>query len=434
MSTVVIGVNHRTASVDLLERVALQGEAVGKALTNLTSRSNVREAVVLSTCNRTEIYAIAERYHGAYADIHEFLAELSGLHTAELSKHLYSAHDHDAVQHLFAVAAGLESAVVGESEILGQVHQAWNTAHQHGSARAGLNLLFRHAIETGKRVRTETAIGRGTASVSHAAVEMAADILSGGDVSAPLRGVRATVLGAGEMGDGVAVALSAAGAGPIRVINRSHVKAERLAARIGGTVVPFDHLGQTLADTDLLITCTASATPLVDADTIVAHRLPSSTLLVVDISVPRNVTGDVAALPGVRVLNLDHLREWASRGIELRLREASAARTIVGDEVERYALEATARQAAPLVAELHDHAEQVRQAELTRQASRLADLTDAQRDAVDAITRGVMAKLLHSMTVRLKADAGSPRGDRNAAAVRDLFALDEHSRRDLPEP
>src|SRR6476646_5786822 len=201
MSIVVIGVNHRTGPLALLERVAIPAEELPKAVIGLTSRQNIREAVVLSTCNRTEVYAVAERFHGAYADIRDFFCELGGLAPDELHPHLYSQHDDAAVTHLFEVAAGLDSAVLGESEILGQVRSAWEIAQFEGAPRSTLNLLFRSAIEAGKRARTETGIGRGTASVSHAAVEMITDVV--GD----LHGKRVLVIGAGAMGEGVVIAL-----------------------------------------------------------------------------------------------------------------------------------------------------------------------------------------------------------------------------------
>ena len=204
MSIVVIGVNHRTGPLAVLERVAVSPEAVPKAVHALSSRDNVSEVVVVSTCNRTEVYAVAERFHGAYADIRDFFCELGGLPPDELHPHLYSQHDDAAVRHLFEVAAGLDSAVLGEHEILGQVRSAWELATAEGGSRSALNLLFRHALEVGKRARTETSISRGTASVSHAAIEMALGHL--GD----LRGRRVLVIGAGEMADGMAVAIAVA--------------------------------------------------------------------------------------------------------------------------------------------------------------------------------------------------------------------------------
>ena len=418
MSIVVIGVNHRTGSLALLERLAIGSDAQRKALTALVSRQNIREAVVLSTCNRTEIYAVAERFHGAFADIRDFFCDLGGLDADELHPHLYSQHDDAAVTHLFEVAAGLDSAVLGESEILGQVRSAWEVAQHEGSARATLNLLFRHAIETGKRARTETSIGRGTASVSHAAVEMATERLGS------LSGRRVLVVGAGDMGEGVAAALVHAGVEHIGVTNRTIERAELLAERIGGSVVAFADLPLALAEIDVLLTCTGAGGTLIDFDLVSTARTGSTDpLLIVDIAVPRDVASEVTTMPHVTLLNLDDLRDWAGRALLLRAEEANLVHEIVVEEVERFGIEATARQAAPLVAQLHQRAEEIRQSEIERFASRVASFDDKQRAALEAVTRGIVAKLLHNPSVKLKDDAGTPQGERNAATVRDLFDL-----------
>lgn len=418
MSIVVIGVNHRTGPLALLERVAVSVESLPKVIASLTSRVNIREAVVLSTCNRTEVYAVAERFHGAYADIRDFFCELGGLSPDELHPHLYSQHDDGAVAHLFDVAAGLDSAVLGETEILGQVRGAWELSQAEGGAKATLNLLFRHAIETGKRARTETAISRSTASVSHAAVEMAIEHLGS------LEGRRVLVVGAGDMGEGVAVALVAAGAKDITVANRTAARAEQLARRVGGRVVAFNELQTVIGGVDVLLTSTGSGSVLIDHDAVATARVGVDTpLLIVDIAVPRDVDSAVAGLPGVSLLDLDDLRDWAAKGIEKRSVEAESVRVIVGEEVERFTIDVTSRQAAPLVAQLHEHGESIRQGELDRFAARLASLDTTQRAAVEAVTKGIIAKLLHSPSVRLKDNVGTPSGERNAAAVRDLFDL-----------
>ena len=418
MSIVVIGVSHRTGSLPLLERLAIPPDAQGKAIAGLVTRHNIREAVVLSTCNRTEIYAVAERFHGAYADIRDFLCDLAGLAPDELHPHLYSQHDDAAVAHLFEVAAGLDSAVLGESEILGQVRSAWELAQEEGGAKTTLNLLFRHAIETGKRARTETSIGRGTASVSHAAVEMATERLGS------LVGRRVLVVGAGEMGEGIAAALVHAGANDIVVSNRTAQRAEQLATRIGGRVVPFADLPTELSEADVLLTCTGAGGTLIDFDLLQSARDQSSPpLLIVDIAVPRDVAPEVTRLANVTLLNLDDLRDWAGRALMLRAGEALRVNDIVSEEVERFGVEATARQAAPLVAQLRQRAELIRQAEIDRFAARLATLDETQRAAVEAMTKGIVAKLLHTPSVKLKDDAGTPQGERNASTVRDLFDL-----------
>ena len=282
-----------------------------------------------------------------------------------------------------------------------------------------LNLLFRHALETGKRARTETAIGRHTASVSHAAVDMVGERLGA------LADQHVLVVGAGEVGEGIAVALGAAGVASITVANRTVERAGRLAERVGGAVARFGDLSEVLATSDVVLTCTGAGSVLLDSDTVAAAlaRRPGRPLLVVDVAVPRDVDASVAALDGATLLDLDDLRDWAARGLQLRAAEADAVRSIVAAEVERFAVEMTSRQAAPLVAALHQRAESVREAELERFATRLGTLDPAQRQVVEALTKGIVAKLLHGPSTRLKDDAGSPRGDRNASAVRDLFEL-----------
>ncbi len=419
MSILVIGVNHRSGPLSVLERVALADDQLPKALDRLAARDNVREVVLVSTCNRTEVYAVAEKFHGAYADIRDFFCEIGDLSADDLHPHLYSHHDDAAVTHLFEVAAGLDSAVVGETEVLGQVRHAWEVAQRRGAARTTMNLLFRHAIGVGKRARTETGIARGTASVSHAAVEMATEHLGG------LDGRRVAVVGAGAMGEGIAVALRRSGAGEVVVVNRTAERGDALARRIDGRATGIDQLASVLADTDVAITCTGSGVPIVDralVDAAVAGR-GTRPLLLVDIAVPRDIAPDVHGVDGVVVLDLDNLSAWAERGREQRHAEVERVREIVADEVERFAVEATALQAAPLVAGLRERAEEIRQTELTRHGKQLAHLDDASRELVEAITRGLVAKLLHEPSVRLRNQAGSPRGERNAAAVADLFDL-----------
>jgi glutamyl-tRNA reductase len=418
MSIVVIGVNQRTGPLSLLERVSVPPADLAKAITGLVSRANVREVVVLSTCNRTEVYAVAELFHGAYADIRDFFCELGGIDPEELHPHLYSQHDAAAVTHLFEVASGLDSAVLGETEILGQVRSAWESAQAEGGARATLNLLFRHALETGKRARTETAISRSTTSVSHAAVEMATERLGS------LVGRRVLVVGAGEMGEGVAVALAGTGVTNIVVTNRTHERAVNLATRVGGSVESYDQLQHALGRADVLVTCSRAESVVVDAELLHAARAGvTSPLLVIDIAVPRNVAADVAECPGVTLLDLDDLRDWAAKGIEHRAHEAVHVRSIVQEEVERFFIDVTSRQAAPLVSMLHERAETVRQAETLRFASKLGALDATQRAAVEALTKGIVAKLLHRPSIQLKEGAGTSQGERNAAAMRDLFDL-----------
>ena len=327
---------------------------------------------MLSTCNRTEIYAVAERFHGAYADIRDFLCDLAGLGPDELHPHLYSQHDDAAVTHLFEVAAGLDSAVLGESEILGQVRSAWELAQDEGGAKATLNLLFRHAIETGKRARTETSIGRGTASVSHAAVEMATERLGS------LVGRRVLVVGAGEMGEGIAAALVHAGANDIVVVQPHRANApSNWPTRIGGRVVPFADLPTALAEADVLLTCTGAGGTLIDFDLLQSARDHStSPLLIVDIAVPRDVAPEVTRLANVTLLNLDDLRDWAGRALMLRAEEAHPGqRHRVGGSrtVRRRSNSASGRAARRPTSPA---CRAIRQAEIERFTARLATLDD----------------------------------------------------------
>jgi len=419
VSIVVFGVNHRTGPLALLERVTIADDAIAKTVHGLMSRPNLREVVVLSTCNRTEVYAVAEKFHGAYGDLRDFFCDLGGFSADELIPHVYSQHDDAAISHLFEVASGLDSAVLGESEILGQVRIAWERSQREGGALSTLNLLFRHAIETGKRARTETSIGRHTASVSHAAVDMARESLGAID------GMTVLVVGAGDMGEGVTVALADSGVGQVLVTNRTIAKAQALADRVSGSVTEFYRLAESLCEADVVVTRTGAGSTVIDADMVKNAMLqrPDRPLFIVDIAVPRDVDSDVANIDGVTLLDLDNLRDWAARGQAQRATEALAVRDIIVQEIERFNMETTARQAAPLVAQLHERAEAVRAAEIDRQSKKLSLLTPEQQDAVDAVTKGIVAKLLHDMSVRLKDDAGTPRGERNSAAVRDLFDL-----------
>ena len=420
MSIVVLGVNHRSAPLDVIEKVTIANEALGNVLQDLLSRDNIRETVVLSTCNRTEVYVLAEKFHGAYADVRDFFCELSGLTPDELHPHFYSQHDDAAVSHLFEVASGLDSAVLGETEILGQVRTAWERARNENTARTSMNMLFRQALEVGKRARTETSISRSTASVSHAAVEMATDILG------TMSGRRVLVIGAGDMGAGIARALSSAGSQCVTVMNRSSERAQQLAESVGAVVSHIDELHTAIGNADVVLTCTGAGEAIISVEDVRKAREHSngSPLLIVDIAVPRDVEHEVGELPGITLRDLHDLRDWAQTGMDARQQEAEEVRRIVGEEVERFGQDVKARQAAPLIAELHERAESIRSSEVERYASRLSSLSSEQRDAVDALSKAVVAKLLHSPSLQLKHSAGTPQGERIAAALRDLFDIE----------
>ena len=419
MSVVVVGLNHRTVPLDLLERMTVPASRLPKALADLTSREHVTEAVVLSTCNRIEVYVFAEKFHGAYQDIRNFFAEASHMAPEEFSDHLTSLYDGDAARHLFSVASGLDSAVLGEHEILGQVRKSWETASTEGAVGPVLNPLFRHALEVGKRVRTETAISRNITSVSQAAVAMATERLGG------LEGRQVLVVGAGEMGEGLARALHGGGVAGIRVANRTWDRAVEVAGRLGGEPVRLDDLPHHLAEVDMLLTSTGASAVILehgDLASVVGER-HGRELLVVDIAVPRDVDPAAGEIDGLTLLDMDDLREFAAAGIWERQREITAVQAIVDAELDRYVDESTARSVAPLVSSLRARGDLVRSGELQRLSTRLGDLDDRQREAVEALAAGIVGKLLHEPTVRMKDAAGTARGERLAEALRDLFDL-----------
>jgi len=419
VSVVVIGLNHHTAPLDLLERMTVDDASLGKALHDVAQREHVSEAVVLSTCNRTEVYVVAEKFHGAYRDLRDFLAEVSFLPPEDFADHLYVHYDDVAVEHLFTVAAGLDSDVVGEAEILGQVRTAWERAQGEGCTGVHLNGLFRHAVEVGKRARTETGISRHIASVSTAAVAMARERLGG------LAGRSILVLGAGDMGEGMVRALVDDGVADVRIANRTWDRAVELADRVGGRAIRLAELAPALAEVDLLLTSTGATSIMLehtDVEAVLAAR-DGRPVLIVDVAVPRDVDPAAATLPGVTLLDMDDLRAFAEAGLASRQGEVAAVRGLVDEEVDRFLAVSSAREVAPLIAGLHERGEAVRAGELDRFRNRLAGLDERQLEAVEALTKGIVAKLLHDPTVGLKDAAGTAKGERLAESLRDLFDL-----------
>ncbi len=421
MPVVVIGLNHRTAPLGVLEEMSIDARALDKTLHALLSAEHLSEAVVLSTCNRTEVYAVAEKFHGGYADIRAVLAELAFLDAEDFADHLYVHHDNAAVSHLFQVVSGLDSAVLGEHEIQGQVKSAWEAAQTAGAVGPALNLLFRHALEAGKRVRHETAIGQGTASVSYSAVALADAHLDG------LAGKRAIVLGAGEMGASMAASLADADVADLVIANRTFDKAKAVAKGLDARAVRFADVTTELVDADVLLTSTGAASVLLHRDetATVVERRGGRPLLLVDIAVPRDIDPQVAELPGVTVLDMDDLSRFAEAGLAERRKEVEVVRALLDDELERYIAATSARAVAPVIVALRTEAEAIRTTEVDRALSRLDGLDDAQRAAVDASTQSIVAKLFHSPTVALRDAAGTAKGDRLVQALRDLFDIED---------
>ena len=427
MSVIVVGLEQKHAPLELLDRVSVTEADTAKALGRLRDQPNLSEAVLLSTCLRTEVYAVVERFHDGVSEIQEFLADVSGHSVDALTEFCTIRFDDDVTDHLFSVASGLDSAVLGESEVLGQVRRAWERAQGEHASGPVLGGLFRHAVETGKRVRSETAIARGITSLSHGAVALAADRRPDG-----LAGARVLVIGAGEMGEGVAQALPGRRVHHLVLANRTAERVEAMAAglaKVGDgpvTVSDLDDLVGLLAAADVVFTTVGTAHPIVDREMLeaaVALRHGAGDLVVVDLGVPRNVQPESAAVDGLVLLDMDDLRAAVAEAIGGRQEEVAAANGIVSDEVERYRAASRARDAAPIVSALRSRVESARVAELDRLRAKRSDLDDGQWEQVDAVTRALVAKLLHQPTVTLKEAAGTPRGERLVEALRALFDL-----------
>jgi glutamyl-tRNA reductase len=422
VSLIVVGLNHRTVPVELLERMTVPETQLPKVLHDLAAREHLLEVVVLSTCNRTEIYARCTHFHPAIGDVRDFLAAYSGAAPDEFENHLYTYYDDAAVGHLFAVAAGLDSMIVGESEILGQVRDAWQIAVREQTAPQNLSRMFRHAVESGKRVRTETGISRHPVSIPSAAVTVAAEHLG------TLEGAGVLVIGAGHMGGGLASTLRSRGVERVWVANRTLARAQELAARVDGVAIPLTDIADVLVDADVLLASTASSEILIERSTIemVMACRNGRPLLIVDVALPRDVDPGVGELADVTLLDLDDLKDFAQRSAERRRAEIGKVREILSAEIERYRSERAAREVAPLVSSLHELGEEVRQGELERFRTKLGRLDPDTRDLVEALTQGIVNKLLHEPTVRVKDAAGTARGDYYSDALATLF--------DLPTP
>jgi len=419
VSIVVVGLNHKNVPLEILERMTIQKTDLPKALADLTSREHVTEAVVLSTCNRIEVYAFAEKFHGGYEDIRNFFAETTHVAPEDFSDYLTGLYDVDAVRHLFAVASGLDSVVLGENEILGQVRVAWEAAAEESTVGPVLNPMFRHALQVGKRVRTETEISQKTTSVSQAAVAMAEQRLGG------LSDRRVLVVGTGEMGEGLARALNGGGVSEILVANRTWENAVQVADRLQGKPVELNELPKHLAEIDVLLTSTGASSVILehgDLNDVMRERLDRE-LLIVDIAVPRDVDPAAGEIDGVTLLDMDDLRAFAEEGIQARRREITGVQAIIDDELDSYVDESTARSVAPLVVGLRDRVTGITESEFSRFASKLEGLDENQRKVVESLVTGVVGKLLHEPTVRMKDAAGTARGERLAEALRDLFNL-----------
>jgi glutamyl-tRNA reductase len=410
VSLLVTGVTHRSAPVAVLESLAVPPAEAGGLLAELLRQPYVREAVVLSTCNRVEVYAEVSAFHSGLTDIGAVLARRAGVAPADLAGHLTVHYEAAAVRHAFEVATGLDSMVVGEAQILGQLRDAYAMATEHDAAGRTLHELMQQALRVGKRAHTETGIDRAGQSVVSAALALAGE----------LAGRRALVVGAGSMGALALATLHRAGAGALAVTNRSAQRAGRLAELYGATAVDFADLAAAVAAVDLVVCATASTGHGLGAGQVGDRS--ARPLAVIDLGVPRDVAAEVGALPGVELIDLERL------GHELRDTAAGvdrlAVEEIVAAEVEVFLAWLRGGDVAPTVAALRARADELVTGELTRLVQRRPELSDEQRAEVAHTVHRIVRRLLHTPTVRARELAAGPGGDRYAELVRQLFDLE----------
>ncbi|HEY7275299.1 MAG TPA: glutamyl-tRNA reductase [Trebonia sp.] len=431
MSVLVVGLSHKSAPVSVLERAAVSGDTLGKLLHDVALLPDIAETFVISTCNRVEVYAEVGRFHGGVAGVCELLSRHSGIPPHELTSCLYVHYEDRAVQHLLAVSSGLESMVVGEGQILGQVRSALKLAGDRGTLGRSLRDLGRLALRAGKRARAETGIDRLGLSLVSVGIDLAIPGAASVNRDAgALSGLDVLVVGAGAM-SGLAVATAArAGAARLTVANRTRVKAERLAAGVAGevesAVADLTDLPAAIAAADLVISCTGAANLVITEAAVrevLAQRQPGRELVLLDLAMPRDVDPAVGDLPGVRVIGMDDLR-GTSGGVGAD--EMAAVRAIVDEEFAAYGSAVKAARVTPTVVALRAKAATVVDTELTRLAGRLAEegVSGHALDEINQTVRRVVDKLLHAPTVRVKELASSPDGEEYAAALRVLFDLD----------
>ena len=418
MSVLVVGISHKTAPVAVLERVALDAEGVHKLVREISDSEHVNEATVLSTCNRTEVYADVERFHGSVETISRLIGERAGKAPEEVLEHLYVHYDDGAVSHLFHVAAGLDSMVLGESQILGQTREALRLGQEAGTVGPALNVLFQQALRVGKRSHAETDIDRVAPSLVTAALSRAAEHV--GD----LAGKNVVVVGAGSMASLTVAVASRAGAGSIVVANRTPERADRLAAQYDARAIPLSRLADaTDSDpVDVLVSCTGAAGILVGTADVASRRDPERPLAIVDLALPRDVDPAVADLPGVRLIALDTLAD--ELGEAPGGADVEGVRTIVAQELASFLAARGMRSVTPTVVALRTMATGVVEAELARLGARLPQLDDVSRAEVERAIHRVAEKLLHQPTVRVKELANHSGAVSYAAALAELFALD----------
>lgn len=414
-----IGVNHNTAPVEVRERLAIPESRLPEACKRLAEHPGIEEGMILSTCNRVEI--LANTKNGAGADLRGFLQSYFELDGVELNKHLYEYNENDAIRHLFRVAASLDSMVVGEPQILGQVKEAYATARAVGAVRAQLDQLVTRAFAVAKRVRTETAVGSSSVSIASVAVDLAKKIFGN------LHGKHVYLVGAGKMSELAARHLMAHGCASIFVANRTYDRAVSLAYKFKGQAIHFEDLHSTCDRADIVITSTGAPHAIFRREhgELFLNRRKNRPMFFIDIAVPRDVDPAMNKLDGIFVYDIDDLQQAVASHVADRRKEAERAEAIVTVEVERFQARIQTLDVVPTIVSLQDHLETIRQAEIDRVRGRLGPMTPDQEMAVEALTRGIVNKIMHTPISTLKTAAREPEATTVIDLVRRLFNLQE---------
>ena len=415
MQLALVGLSHKTAPVEVRERLAFPGDGVRDALTALTGRHQVNEAIILSTCNRVEVVAQSTDDD----TIREFLCDFHQIPHDSVSKHLYSLRNVDVIRHVFRVTASLDSMVIGEPQILGQVKEAYRIASDAGTVGMHLNALMNRAFAVAKKIRTETGISQSAVSVSYAAVELARKIF--GDLS----GKTVMIIGASKMGELAAKHLKRAGVSSVLVTNRTFERAVELAKVFEGAAVPFEHFTDHMVGADIVITSTGAPHFIIGKTLAeqVIHRRKNKPVFFIDIAVPRDVDPAVNEVDNAFVYDIDDLQQVVDANLKERLKEAMRAEEIVDQEVQAFCLKLQSREVAPTIVELREGLEKLRRDEIERNRRHLKDLSPEQQAAVDQITKSIVNKILHPPIEQLKQMANDPQGPDLTDLIRKLFNI-----------
>jgi glutamyl-tRNA reductase len=421
MKLLITGLSHHTAPVEVRERVAFAEKTLPDALDRLRHRPGMVEGMILSTCNRVEVAVTADEHSDAEGSVRNFLAEASRVEPAWVSPYLYHFDGQDAVRHLFRVAASLDSMVIGEPQILGQLKTAYALAKEHGTLNGFLDLVMTRAFNVAKRVRTETEIGSSAVSVSYAAVELARDIFGS------LAGKRVLLIGAGKMAESAARHLRRAGVSDILVTNRTRERADAMAEEFRGRVVDYEEFFHTLPEVDIVIASSGAPHWIINSEQMrgVISRRRNRPMFLIDIAVPRNIEPAVNQLDGVFLYDIDDLGRVVKNNLEGRRNIAQQAEEIITEEVERMMLRLKTCEVTPTIISLQEQLESLRIAEIERVRGKLGALTPQQQEAVEALTRGIINKIAHAPITEMRRRANDPDGIQLMHMIRKIFKLGE---------